>query len=126
MKKIILTIILMSLTSIVNAEISTGIGQGGQASQKPKAPSDHQMFQPPAKPTATGEVIEYIEGAGYSYLHLKTDGGDYWIAGTAVQVKKGDMVAYDENVVMHDFYSKSLKRSFDKIVFASHVKVVSK
>lgn len=127
MYKLILTTILMTVAGLVNAEINTGIGHGDKnAASKPNAPANHQMFQPPAKPTAQGEVLEYIDGAGYSYLHLKANGKDYWVAGTSVKVKKGDKVTYDENVVMHDFYSKSLKKSFDKIIFASHVTVVSK
>jgi hypothetical protein len=114
----------MAVAGVVNAEINTGIGHTTKNNTKQAAPKDHAMYQPPASPSAQGQVLESIDGAGYTYLHLSAGGKDYWIAGTAVKVNKGDTVSYDENVVMHDFYSKTLKKSFDKIIFASHVSVV--
>ena len=123
MQRLLISIILLTVATLVNAEISTGIGHGMKSEEKPTAPAGHAMYQPPASPTAQGKVLESIDGAGYTYLRLESGGKEYWIAGTAIKVKKGDMVSYDENVVRHDFFSKSMNRTFDKIIFASHVKV---
>ena len=118
----------MLLSGGVSAEINTGIGHpikgGSSAPPPPSAPKNHEMFSPPAAATAQGKVLQSIDGAGYTYLELEAGGKQFWIAGTQVEAKKGDTVSYDENVVMENFFSKTLNRSFDRIVFASHVKVV--
>jgi len=127
---LIIIVLLSTTTSSAFAEINTGIGHkmgsGSSAAPAPaqKAPPNHPMFQPPANPTAEGKVLDAIDGAGYTYLELEKDGKKYWIAGTQVTAKKGDKVKYDENVTMEKFFSKTLNRSFDRIIFASNVQVV--
>ena len=125
MQKLLLSIILLTVATLVNAEVSTGIGHTMKSDGKASAPAGHAMYQPPAAATAQGKVLESIDGAGYTYLRLESAGKEYWVAGTSVKVKTGDMVSYDENVVMHDFFSKSMNKTFNKIIFASHVKVAN-
>lgn len=122
-RRILGAFILVGFVGSVSAEVNTGIGHDVHKDAKPAAPAGHDMYRPPAGPTAQGEVLEAISGAGYTYLHLKAEGKDFWIAGTQLEVKKGDVVNYDSNIVMHDFFSKTLNRKFDEITFASHVKL---
>jgi hypothetical protein len=42
-----------------------------------------------------------------------------WLASATVAVKKGDVVRFDDGMVMNNFYSKTLKRSFPSIVFVN-------
>lgn len=121
-RRILGTFILAGLSGYAMAEVNTGIGHDVHK-QNPAAPAGHEMYRPPAGPSSQGEVLETINGAGYTYLHLKADGREFWIAGTQVEVKKGDIVKYDSNVVMHDFFSKTLNRKFDEITFASSVRL---
>lgn len=111
------------------AEINDGLG----VFVKPKpvapagaAPASQAPAMAPAKAAASGEgeVVSSVDGAGYTYLELKHQGKTFWIAGTQVSAKKGDKIRFDENVVMENFFSKTLNRSFDRIIFASAVKVV--
>ncbi len=73
---------------------------------------------PPAARVA-GEVVEIQNVEGYTYLRLKTAQGDTWAAVPTAAVKKGTRVAIDNPMVMNNFESKALKRTFDKVVFGT-------
>ena len=66
-----------------------------------------------------GEVLEVRDAAPYTYLRLKTAEGETWAAVSAAPVKKGAQVTIQDATVMQNFESKSLKKTFDKIVFGS-------
>jgi len=72
----------------------------------------------PAAPVK-GEVLEVREAAPYTYLRLKTKEGETWAAVTTVPVKKGAQVTIENPMVMKNFESKSLKKTFDTIVFGT-------
>ncbi|MDP1901452.1 MAG: nucleotide-binding protein [Rubrivivax sp.] len=68
-----------------------------------------------------GEVLEVREVDIYTYLRLKTKDGETWAAVTKVPVKKGAQVTIANPMVMQNFESKTLKKTFDKIVFGTIV-----
>ena len=70
---------------------------------------------PPAP--VQGEVLEIRDVESYTYLRLATPGGEVWAAVPTAKVKKGDRVAIANPMVMEHFESKTLKKTFDKIVF---------
>lgn len=72
----------------------------------------------PAAPLQ-GEVLEIRDVEVYTYLRLRTAGGEVWAAVSKAPVSKGARVTIDNPMVMHNFESKSLKKTFDKIVFGS-------
>ena len=65
--------------------------------------------------TVQGEVLEVRDAAPYTYLRLKTGTGETWAAVTAAPVKKGEQVTIANAMVMENFESKSLKKTFDKL-----------
>lgn len=71
--------------------------------------------------TLKGEVLEVKDVEAYTYLRLKTKEGETWAAVSKATVKKGSQVTLAGMSVMENFESKSLKRKFDRIVFASLV-----
>lgn len=73
--------------------------------------------EPPA--TVKGEVLETMNAGGYTYLRLKTPAGETWAAVNRATVNKGATVTLEKVMVMHDFESKSLKKTFPKILFAN-------
>ncbi len=75
----------------------------------------HAAPAPPMK----GEVLEVLNVEGYTYLRLKTKEGEAWAAVPTAAVKKGAQVTLGDAVPIANFESKSLKRKFDKIYFAS-------
>ncbi len=72
-----------------------------------------------AAPPLQGQVLETIDGGQYTYLRLKTKDGESWAAVMHADVKKGAQVTIENPMVMTNFESKTLKRTFDKIVFGS-------
>lgn len=74
----------------------------------------------PAAPLQ-GTVLEARDADPYTYLRLKTGSGETWAAVNKTAVKTGDQVTIGNPIVMQNFESKTLKRSFDKIVFGTLV-----
>ncbi len=75
----------------------------------------------PEAPTATvsGIVEETLDASDYTYLRLKTDGGETWAAVTKTSVKKGERVTVVNAMSMDGFESKTLNRKFEHIVFGN-------
>jgi hypothetical protein len=65
-----------------------------------------------------GTALETMEGGGYTYIKLDQEGKLVWIAVRRANVAIGDKVEYVEMMRMPNFTSKTLKKSFDEIVFA--------
>jgi hypothetical protein len=74
---------------------------------------------PPVSTTVKGEVLEVREVPSYTYLRLKTADGETWAAVGKAPVKKGAEVTIVNVMVMHDFESKSLNKTFKSILFGS-------
>ena len=68
-----------------------------------------------------GEVLSSIQVPGYTYIEVRTDGRILWLAGNPVEVADGEIIAWDPEMVMQDFQSKALNRTFDELVFVSAV-----
>jgi len=71
----------------------------------------------------TGKVLEVINAAGYTYLHVEDKDKQVWIAAKEQEVKAGDIVNYSQGSVMRDFHSKTLNRTFPEIIFTSAVQL---
>lgn len=69
--------------------------------------------------TQSGKVLSTIEVPSYTYVELSQGKKTMWLAAATVAVKKGDVVRFDDGMVMNNFYSKTLKRSFPSIVFVN-------
>lgn len=77
-----------------------------------------------AQPAATtGKVVSIANGGGYSYLEVQVNEGKEWLAAPQAAVKVGDQVSWNGGSTMTNFSSKSLERTFDKIVFVAGVNV---
>ena len=68
-----------------------------------------------------GEVLETQNVEGYTYLRLKTAQGETWAAVPTTALKKGSQVTIGNPTAMRNFESKTLKKTFDKIVFGQLV-----
>ena len=66
-----------------------------------------------------GEVLEVKDVESYTYLRLKTADGEVWAAVGKAPVKKGAKVTIENVTVMNNFESKTLKRTFQQIVFGN-------
>jgi len=97
--RLLLAVIAVFATSLV----STAWAQGN-----PSAPQGISIH---------GEVLEVMDVDAFTYLRLKTKDGETWAAVSKAPVKKGAEVTIENGVVMNNFESKSLKKTFDRIVF---------
>jgi len=66
-------------------------------------------------------VLETMNGGGYTYVKVDEKGNVYWIAGPQSNIAVGDSISFLEQMVMTDFNSKALKKKFDKLVFVSTI-----
>ncbi|MEN8195891.1 MAG: hypothetical protein ABFS30_05155 [Pseudomonadota bacterium] len=71
----------------------------------------------------SGEVSEAIHAGTYTYLHAMKDGKGTWLAIPKRDVPVGAEIRYAEGALMKDFYSSSLKRSFEEVLFLGSVEV---
>jgi hypothetical protein len=72
-----------------------------------------------------GTVLDMMHAAGYTYMQVDTgDGKPLWIAATMMRVKPQQKVQWGDAAMMTNFTSKTLHRTFDKILFVSNAQVI--
>ncbi|MDX8386764.1 MAG: hypothetical protein R8M11_09670 [Gallionella sp.] len=71
-----------------------------------------------------GKVLEVIDTSMYTYLQVSSDNGAVWIAASKANVAKGATIGYGSGAVMKNFYSKTLNKSFETIIFLDKVEVI--
>ena len=69
----------------------------------------------------SGEVLETMDSGGYTYARVSEGQQEYWIASPATSIQPGDSVTFAEQMWMPNFHSKTLNRSFDKLLFVSGI-----
>lgn len=90
------------------------------ASPKPaNIPLDQIQASPAEGDALTGEVLEHIAAPPYSYVRIRTSKGDVWAAVNEARIEKGSQVTVSDALLMKNFESRSLKRTFDEIYFGS-------
>ena len=74
-----------------------------------------------APPEFTGKVMETMDAARYTYVHVDIGSTQIWAAAPAFTVQVGETVTVPRGLPMTGFYSSSLKRTFDTIYFVNGV-----
>ncbi|CAA6811018.1 MAG: Unknown protein [uncultured Sulfurovum sp.] len=73
-------------------------------------------------PYYQGDVVTVEHGGAYSYLEVQEHTGEtFWVAVNAAEVKVGDYVRFQKELVSKNFKSKALDRTFDELIFGSHL-----
>jgi hypothetical protein len=67
------------------------------------------------------EVTEVIQASSYTYLKVKENMAERWVAITKQEINVGDVYYYDGALQMNNFKSKDLDRTFDEIYFVSQI-----
>lgn len=104
----------------VAALVLTLLAACGEQQKAPEAAKPSPQMSQPAEavsPGKSGKVIETMNAAGYTYVHVDTGKEKFWAAAPEVAVKVGDDVAVPEGMPMPDYESKSLNRKFDLVYF---------
>jgi hypothetical protein len=73
-----------------------------------------------------GVVVTTMNAGSYTYLEVETKGSRYWAAVPQMELTVGDQVDVAPGSEMKSFFSPTLNRTFDSIIFTSSVKVLGK
>lgn len=113
-------------TALLSIGLLAGLGCGRdnppRQNAAPTAVAPAPAAPAPEKPRAgviAGVVRETVDASTYTYALLEQDGRKIWVAGPKTQLAVGDRVGPVEGMVMHDFHSDTLNRTFDQIYFLS-------
>ena len=68
-----------------------------------------------------GQVLSSIQVPGYTYIEVRNNGRNVWLAGNPVEVAEGDVISWGQSAVMQNFKSTALDRIFEEILFVSAV-----
>ncbi|NCF14748.1 MAG: hypothetical protein GWP62_05515 [Gammaproteobacteria bacterium] len=68
-----------------------------------------------------GRVLSSIQVPGYTYIEVRNNGRNVWLAGNPVEVAEGDVISWGQSAVMHNFNSTALDRVFEEILFVDAV-----
>lgn len=104
---------------------TSSIAMAGSATPAPPAtpaPAKAPAAAPKAAEPLSGQVLQTMNSGGYSYVNLQKMSGDkVWVAIPETTVKVGDKLAFKGGAEMRNFESKSLKRTFDSIIFSDGI-----
>jgi len=115
-----------TLSLLLAASVMAGSAPNAVANP-PQAPAPKAQAQAPHPTGAqmpkgedlTGKVLERLEASPYCYLRLKTAKGEVWTAVPEAKAEKGSEVTVSNAVLMTDFESKTLKRTFAQVYFGT-------
>ena len=88
----------------------------------PGHPPIDQMTMP--APSHAGTVEEIIPAKPYVYLRVKENGESQWLAAPEIAVAVGSQVRWADGMPMTNFQSKTLNRTFEKVLFVMRVEPV--
>ena len=107
---------------LVLAVVSTvAVAQPLPAGHPPMGTKSEAKGAPAAQLPQKAKVLSSIDAAGYTYLEVMQNKKTLWLAGTKVAVKKGDVIRFDDGMVMKNFPSKSLNRTFPSVTFVNRL-----
>jgi hypothetical protein len=67
------------------------------------------------------EVTEVVQASSYSYLKVKENFSERWVAVSKAEIKTGDVYYYDSALEMKQFHSKDLDRTFEVVYFVNQI-----
>lgn len=72
---------------------------------------------PPATEAFTGKIVQTMNAGTYTYAEVEAGGKTVWAAAPRTEVAVGDLVVVPVGMLMKNFTSKTLERTFDEIYF---------
>lgn len=82
-----------------------------------------QPALPPMDGRIAGTVIETMDAANYTYVHVDAGTRSIWAAAPQFAVKVGDQVSVPTASPMQNYHSKTLGRTFSLVYFAGRIRV---
>ena len=72
----------------------------------------------PAMLEISGKVVQTMNGGGYTYALVEKEGAKTWVALPKSRIAVGNEITCGPGMMMNNFRSTSLNRSFERIVFS--------
>jgi hypothetical protein len=97
--------------------------------QKEEKPQEQAVQAPPqisAHPQVgadlhTGVVQEVLQATAYTYLNVRENDANSWIAVTKREIQPGQTISFVGGLEMKDFESKDLQRTFETLYFVDRL-----
>jgi hypothetical protein len=123
LRRVIVRLATIALVSAV--ALAAGIAESAESRRGEGAPAVTPLVAAAQSSAGgfSGVVLETIETGGYVYVQLDTGGRRVWAAAPQQGVEVGDQIATPPGMPMPDYYSKSLKRTFDLVYFVAYISV---
>ncbi len=90
----------------------------GCSGEDKETTSDTESVQSRARKV---EVVEHLEGGGYTFLKANENGNEIWLAVRSMPVEAGDVYYFTDAMEMKNFESKSLNKTFESILFVNDI-----
>lgn len=114
-KYVLLLFLLLTLSLIVSVnDIHAFSHASGDSAQK-----NPDMRSQQGTSLLSGKVVETMDSGGYTYISIEKDGKNTWVAVPHTEIKVGENVSFLPGMVMNNFTSKTLNRTFETIIFSS-------
>ena len=116
-----LALILMTTACERPSSEKTQPGTQEATPQSNAAPTAAQAPVAPVAPATIkkGTVVENINAAGYTYILVDNGQEKTWIAVMETKVNDGEEISYYDGMVMENLFSKTLDRTFERVIFSS-------
>ncbi len=111
----------MRFYSRIISIVAIGLVLGG--CQQKTQPPVHEQVQPVevSSNLITGKVMETMDSGGYTYVKIIAGNQTIWAAANQFEVQVGEQVSFPPEMLMENFESTSLERTFDKIYFVTNI-----
>ncbi len=79
----------------------------------------------PEEKSHIGTVTYTKDTGNYTYIKLDEQGKEVWLATSTLKVSVGDKVEYIGGLLMKDFHSKAMDKTFDFILLVTRVRILN-
>jgi len=70
------------------------------------------------------QVVSAVSTLSYTFIEIERDGKTMWLAADVIPLKPGDRISFEEGILMMNFRSSDLERTFPNMTFIEKVKVI--
>lgn len=106
---------------LLSLPVAVSAAPPAAAPAQAQLPKGHPAVPPPQEstPPLTGKVLKTMDSGGYTYIHLQqAKGKKIWVAVPQTKIAVGKKVSLVPGEEFTNFNSKTLNRTFEKIIFS--------
>lgn len=125
LKLTVMSILLVLLSFSCREEADKPADPQAQSDSQVRPQQPMQSHPPIGASTAmqTGVVQEVIQATSYTYLKVKENDREFWIAVGKQEMKTGETISFAPGIEMDNFESKDLQRTFDTLYLVDSISV---